>query len=83
MRRDSFPIFVVRYKGIPKAKEGMGILTVSSLRDVSEMNVSPTAVFHVVMNPSSDIGSLYKYRPQTKLESNSEKKKQSEPTLYY
>ena len=31
--------------------------TMSSLRDVLEMKVSPTTVSHFVMNSSSDIGS--------------------------
>ena len=53
----------------PESARGEGILTVSpsNLRDVLEMNVSPTAAFHLVMNSSSDIGSLYKYQPETKL----------------
>jgi hypothetical protein len=36
------------------------MLTVSNLRDVWETKVSPTAVFHFVINSSSDIGSVYK-----------------------
>jgi hypothetical protein len=56
-----FPYFIVCYKGLPESERGKGILIMSSLRDVLEMKVSPTAVFHFVMNSSSDIGSLCKY----------------------
>jgi hypothetical protein len=44
----------------PEAERGEWILTVGNLRDVLEMKVSPTAVFHFVMNSSSDIGLLCK-----------------------
>ena len=56
VRRGSFPIFVC-YKGLQSRKRE-GILTVSKLRDVLEMKVSPTAVFHFVMNSSSEFGSF-------------------------
>ena len=36
----------------------------SRLRDVLETKVSPTAVFHFVMNSFSDIGSFCKYNKQ-------------------
>jgi hypothetical protein len=79
-RRGSFPIssFVVKSS---EAERGEEILTVSSLRDVLGMKVSPTAVFHFVMSSSSDIGSLYEYQPETKLGSNGGKKKGLETNL--
>jgi hypothetical protein len=58
VRRGSFPVFVC-YKG-PQSRKREGMLTVSRLRDVLEMKVSPTAVFHFVTNSSSDIGSFCK-----------------------
>jgi hypothetical protein len=59
VRRGSFPISSSVIKS-SEAERGEEILTVSSLRDVLEMKVSPTAVFHFVMNSSSDIVSLWK-----------------------
>ena len=66
--------FRTRVKAPESARgEGILIVSLSNLRDVLEMNVSPTAAFHLVMNSSSDIRSLYKYQPKTKLGSNSGK----------
>jgi hypothetical protein len=58
--------------GIQSLKRGILILTVITLRDVLEVKVSPTAVFHFVRNSSSDIPLLYKYQTETKLTSNEE-----------
>jgi hypothetical protein len=59
IRIGSFAIFIC-YKGVRSPNERILMLTVSSLRDVLEMKVSSTAVYHFVMNSSSNIRSLCK-----------------------